>query len=246
MTVAHANAVVASNPFATRFTRPGQLPFLFTDQVESELANDDAMRQLAANLIRQRRGLIVGPHGTGKSTLLHSLLPHLTGAFSSILSVHLTRGESAKWVHRWHHQREINRHLRDCRRSAKSRSLLLLDGAEQVTTWQRARLLRWSHAREVSILATSHRSLRGLPVLYRTCLNATLISRLTSRLLQNTSAEVHSLVGSQLDRHDLNAVSNLRELWFELYDVVQPALLPSSVLQSQRPASVDQHRVIGR
>jgi energy-coupling factor transporter ATP-binding protein EcfA2 len=59
-----------SNPFATCWTRPGTLPFLFS----GEQTVDRLVSQLAA---QQWRGAIIGPHGSGKSTLLATLAPYL-------------------------------------------------------------------------------------------------------------------------------------------------------------------------
>jgi hypothetical protein len=62
-----------SNPFATRFTRPGAIEYLFP------------AGQSAASLVAQLAdqgwwGEIVGPHGSGKSTLVATLVPALREA----------------------------------------------------------------------------------------------------------------------------------------------------------------------
>jgi len=53
-----------SNPFATRFTRPGQLPPFDAAGKRIDL---DALLALAGRI---RRAVIIGPHGSGESTLL--------------------------------------------------------------------------------------------------------------------------------------------------------------------------------
>lgn len=50
------------NPFSTTFIRPGAIPFLFPNDQTIQ----DVVRQLAAT---DWWGQIIGPHGTGKSTL---------------------------------------------------------------------------------------------------------------------------------------------------------------------------------
>jgi hypothetical protein len=59
-------AAPASNPFATRFTRPGAIEFIFP-----------AGESLATLVARLRacdwRGQITGPHGSGKAPLRAAL-----------------------------------------------------------------------------------------------------------------------------------------------------------------------------
>ncbi len=63
--------MIGSNPFATRFTRPGLLPAL--DAAGRPLGMAGLVRRLA----RCRQAAIVGPHGSGKSTVLAHLLAEL-------------------------------------------------------------------------------------------------------------------------------------------------------------------------
>ncbi len=62
-----------SNPFCSRFVRPGAIGYHFPagESVESIVERLHAC---------QWRGALVGPHGSGKSTLLHALLPALNRA----------------------------------------------------------------------------------------------------------------------------------------------------------------------
>lgn len=59
------------NPFSSRYIRPGAIPYL---SVTGESPRGMAERFLG---MPARRALIVGPHGTGKSTLLHGMFPWL-------------------------------------------------------------------------------------------------------------------------------------------------------------------------
>ena len=73
----------SSNPFATRFTRPGAIGYLFP------LGNSAVG---TVDLLRNNNwwGEIVGPHGSGKSSLLAELLPLLeaTGRRVNVYSLH--------------------------------------------------------------------------------------------------------------------------------------------------------------
>src|SRR5690349_13672810 len=75
-----------SNPFATCWTRPGALPFRFS--------NGDSAEMLIQKLASQNlRGAIIGPHGSGKSTLLETLKPAIAAASRTVVSVSLHDGE---------------------------------------------------------------------------------------------------------------------------------------------------------
>lgn len=71
------------NPFATRFTQPGAIPYQFPPDVSLE--------SLANKFFHQHRGraAIVGPHGSGKTSLLYAIAPHL----GSIHQHHLCQGD---------------------------------------------------------------------------------------------------------------------------------------------------------
>ena len=62
-----------SNPFSTRFVRPGAVPYLFAPGQSA----DGLVRRLAGF---GWRGQIIGPHGSGKSTLLAALAEPLARA----------------------------------------------------------------------------------------------------------------------------------------------------------------------
>src|SRR5437016_5663581 len=75
-----------TNPFSTRFVRPGALPFRFS------------AGQTAASLVARLhelhwRAQIVGPHGTGKSTLLAALLPEIEAAGQQVRAIALHDGQ---------------------------------------------------------------------------------------------------------------------------------------------------------
>jgi len=65
--------IVTSNPFSTRFIRPGAVEFLFPAGQTAETLVE-TLRQHAW------QGQIIGPHGSGKSTLLAALVPALEAA----------------------------------------------------------------------------------------------------------------------------------------------------------------------
>src|SRR5688572_1019538 len=83
-----------SNPFATCWTRPGAIPFQFSD--------GESTTSLIARFESQRwRGAIVGPHGSGKSTLLESLKLELFAGGRHIHFVQVHNGQRRLPVEFW-------------------------------------------------------------------------------------------------------------------------------------------------
>jgi hypothetical protein len=184
-----------ANPFATCWTLPGALPFQFPTGVSVE----QLVVQLAAN---NWRGEIVGPHGSGKSTLVETLRPHLAAAGRSLACITLREG-----------QRRLPADF--VRKSlAFARPLLVVDGYEQLSLFSRI-LLSWRCRRVAAgLLVTSHTT-TGLPLLYRARPNLRLVAQLVSTLTASNSSPVSA--SDVVASHACHG-SNLRELLFALYD----------------------------
>ena len=120
-----------ANPFATCWTRPGAIAFQFPA--------DESAEQLVARLAAANwRGEIVGPHGSGKSTLVATLQPQLAAAGCSIAAITLRKG-----------QRRIPAAF--VRRSlAAARPLIVIDGYEQLS-WPSRLFLRWCCRRATAV-----------------------------------------------------------------------------------------------
>jgi hypothetical protein len=176
--------------------RPGAIPFFFPPSVDGA--------QLVARLRGFGwRGAIFGPHGSGKSTLLESLRPELRRAGRRIVSVCLHDGERA-----------LPRELLDSRPWDRE-TILVIDGYEQLSVWNRWRL-EWRCRRDgCGLLVTAHRRAR-LPELYRTDVDRKLLDRLVERLL----GDDRNLI-SRADVRRAHALhgENLREALFALYDL---------------------------
>jgi hypothetical protein len=134
--------MAASNPFASRFLRPGVVPFLFP---ESDTADTIVQR-----LARHRWwGEIVGPHGSGKSTLLVTLIPAVerVGRQPALATLH-----------------QGQRQMPALGATALSNDhVLIVDGYEQLSWWSKWQL-QWRCRRAgCGLLVTSHRE-TGLPL----------------------------------------------------------------------------------
>jgi hypothetical protein len=190
-----------ANPFGSRFTRPGALPFL------PPAPADQSLEQMAQQILHNGRTAIFGPHGSGKTTLLHALCRtecFRQQAISPEQIIVLRQGEPS--VHLWHE-------LTNC----PQRPLLILDGYEQLTWWQRPRLRLWCRRHKVPLLVTSHRPLSGFSSLKHTPPPLSVARQLAESLLKD---QPH-LIGSLLADFDTlwhTCGGNMRDLWSTLYD----------------------------
>jgi hypothetical protein len=188
----------ASNPFSTRHVRPGAIPYFFPADVG-----------VAALVERLQsagwRGQIIGPHGTGKSTLLATLLPELerAGKIPVVITLHDGTRRVPGNVWQTIHQQVSPNHL------------LVIDGYEQLGFASRWRLKWHCFRRSVGLLVTTHTSV-GLPEVYRTQVNREQAEQVVRHLLRGRDSTVAvNALEQQLAAHD----GNLREALFALYDL---------------------------
>ncbi|MAI69660.1 MAG: hypothetical protein CMM01_01935 [Rhodopirellula sp.] len=190
----------------------------------------DLCHRIVRHLQSAKCGLIVGPHGSGKTTLLYTLMPFLVAVFQGdglrqVRRMQLTMPfDNGMWS-RFRHARGSVQAAEQCLRSLQPGSLLVIDGVEQISTRGLRSLVRKSRRRDIFLLATSHVRVVGLSVLHHTEVDVMLIHSLADRLLEDASPLVVEVVSRELECRDLNACTNLRDLWFELYDIVQDELL---------------------
>ena len=207
-----------SNPFSAAAVSGGRLPYLFTEPT----AENDLLRTLDRH---QWIGQIVGPHGSGKTTLTHHLWKHAKDQFRALVQVTI-RGRNQV-------QRRVT--------GEGSPRLFVVDGIERLS-----RVDRWlflggfsfqgsqHHSRagqRDGLLVTGHRPLPWLPLVFETSFDEVLLNRLTRELLPmpfrtdipDGDGDVFS--GQQwkdfsctlLQRHG----SNGREILMEMYDLYE-------------------------
>lgn len=185
-----------SNPFATRHTRPGALDFVLPPGVT--LA--DLVERLRTS---GWRGEIVGPHGTGKSTLLAAVIPELRAAGREVQQVTLSAGQSqlpitAEEAARW-----------------TAATQLVLDGYEQLGWPSRLWLQATLASTGAGLLLTTHEP-QGYPLLFTTKVDADLAWSVVSRLLPEPPPCIsRDRVAALLETH----AGNMREVLFSLYDL---------------------------
>jgi len=183
-----------SNPFATRHTRPGAVPPL--DQAGDPL---DVGAVLAA-LERHRLVAIVGPHGTGKSTLLVALGDRLA-----------TERRPAEFV-RLRRRRDGLQLLAACSRG-EADSTLLIDGWERLGWPWSFLAVAWARLRGWRMVVTSHRS-AGMPVAARTAGTLPLLTAIVARLPAHDGRIRATDLADAFTRHG----GNLRDALGDLYD----------------------------
>ena len=205
------------NPFSTCFVRPGAIPFLFP---AGDRAHSERLRELAQRVTSDCQSLIVGPHGTGKTTLLHSLRPILSEHYSDIQSVLLHTASTCSFGSRWRNQRDQHSVVRRHQSMLADEGLLIIDGIEQLSQTAIRRILWRSRRRKQHLLATSHRPIRHLNTIYHSHVDAGVLQSLIHSLMQNSHQERTRIVQSVLSRRSLSKVTNVRELLFDLYDAV--------------------------
>jgi hypothetical protein len=189
--------IVASNPFATRFTRPGALRYHFAPEVGC----DRLLDRLAAE---GWRGAIVGPHGSGKTTLLSTL--ELELAARGRVSHRVT-------LHAGQHQLPYNA----THRAADPRLVLVIDGYEQLGVWPRWRLSRQVQAKGWGLLVTCHSPL-GLPVIHHTTTDPELAVILVRELLGGYGEFISD---DDVRRAFAEQEGDMRETLFTLYDIYE-------------------------
>ncbi len=189
-----------SNPFSTRFVRPGALPYLFP-------AGADVAGLAERFLAGPGGAAVVGPHGSGKSTLLAALREPLERA-----------GLCLHWVRLHDGRRWLPRASAEPARLGPQ-DVLIVDGYEQLSLLERLRIAWHRRRRRFRLLATAHQDV-GLPVLWRTAVDPQTVERIVLALAGSWRPPLTpEAVAAARARHG----SNVREVLFDLYDLLERA-----------------------
>lgn len=194
----NGDPTIDENPFATRYVRPGAIAY--------RLAAGQTMETLVARLRAHGWwGQIIGPHGSGKSTLVATLIPKLERAGRRPVVVRLggpLRGPIPRST------------LTSCR---SPQTQLVIDGYEQLGCPRRWLLRRTVHRLGGGLLVTAHRPV-GLPDLVRTDPNQATVLDLVRNLLGHTWTVIdpEDVAESYARRQ-----GNVREVLFDLYDLFE-------------------------
>ena len=194
---APAPAAAMVNPFSTRFTRPGRLTPL------GALGRPlDVAALVAALHAGGGSGAIVGPHGTGKTTLLLTLADRLdaAGSLAGLLRLRSPGDAAVMW-------RAISR--------ARRGTTLCVDGWECLRPWGRiVSVLAWW--RGCRLVVTSHRE-PGMPILVRAKGTLPILAALVTQVPDHGGLIEDADIADAHRRHG----GNLRESLYDLYDRFQ-------------------------
>jgi hypothetical protein len=193
-----ASRLAERNPFATRFVRPGALEYRFTDS-EPAVALIESLRQ------HSWMGEIVGPHGSGKSTLVQTLIPLLTNQGRDVRPFILHAGESRLPI------------AGSDLKSWGPTTQIIVDGYEQLGSWTRKLLQRICKSQGCGLLVTSHES-TGLPLLLRTSPSLPMTQAIVRDVQLQKPIRIHD---HDVDLSFQKHAGNLREVFFELHDLYE-------------------------
>ena len=191
------------------------MPFLFSSDADAE----SLVEQLCRN---NWWGQIIGPHGSGKSALLASLMPAIEQAGRQTRLIELHDGQR-RLPKGWKMVLPRPSGLPDnavettVHQNCGRPTVFLVDGYEQLSRWNRLRLKWFCRHSGNGLVATAHHSV-GLPDLFQPTIDLDLAWRIVQQLQQGRQR--------QLTREDLAErfhahEGNLRETLFDLYDLYQ-------------------------
>ena len=184
-------AAMVSNPFSTRFTRPGCIGPL---DGSGQCVDIDRLLERLQDV--GGTAAIVGPHGSGKSTLLVHLAEAIErrGGQSPRIRLHSWRDATAAWT--------------AIRQSSAG-------GTVCIDSWECIGLA--TRLSGCGLLVTSHRG-AGMPELIRCGTSVSLLSTIVRSLPDRACWHGILICEADIEAAFANHSGNLRESLYELYD----------------------------
>jgi energy-coupling factor transporter ATP-binding protein EcfA2 len=216
--------MVSENPFSAQRIRPGAIPFVFP-------AGQDAEALVERFQQTGRRGEIIGPHGSGKSTLLAVLAAAIerTGMKTVLVELHDRQRQLPLDLRSFQRDSPIFADHRCATVPAKigtvpPPAVLIVDGYEQLSLWNRWTLKRFCRHKGLGLLVTAHDSV-GFPTLCQTAVTAELFEQVVEKLLgDQKSPFAPGEISQCLTQHG----GDMREMLFALYDLYEQRCPTSS------------------
>lgn len=192
------------NPFATRFVRPGSIPY--------RLPAGESFDHLIARLRSSDwLGEVTGDHGTGKSTFVKTLIPFIQSAGRIVHFIQIQPGESRLPAT----DRDTN--------SWDGDTQIIVDGFDQVVAKDRKALESACRQRRSGLLVTTHKP-TGLPTLFRTSPDVEILKVIVRDLQAETDRRV---LDADVEASFMAKTGSIREALFDLYDLYEQRRQPA-------------------
>ena len=189
--------LATSNPFNSRQISPGAIDYIFPA--------GESLGTLLKTLRNNWRGQIIGPHGTGKSTLLKALVPELC-ALGTEVRWGTFQGGRQQW-----------KFLPNGKSADVPSRIVVIDGFEQLNPLARWRWLAGTYVLRQGLVITTHQPVR-LPLLHQTHVTPELAQQIATELAGELAHEVQAeVVAELLTKHE----GNMRDTLFALYDLFE-------------------------
>lgn len=202
-----------------------------------EIDASELVQSLVDRFDREPALAVIGPHGTGKTTLLHCLKPRLEAGFGDVRYVRLN--SSSKPVSPV-----------EATRMLAHQGLVVIDGFEQLPLASRLVIVAYAKfGRQAGrLLATAHRRQWLVPTFFCTRWDATIVRDLTAEKLAGLTAWQRAAmqpIADRLAQQHLgdrevgsSVPANVRDYWFSLYDAYEElrsesTATPSGTVNSQ-------------
>jgi len=186
------------NPFSTWAVRPGAIVF----RLDDSQTVDTLIARLAEH---DWWGEIVGPHGSGKSSLLATLSDPIEQAGRQLCRYRVRRGE-----------RQMPIATSDLQ-AWSDKTQVVIEGYEQLGARNRKLIEATARRRKAGLLVTCHTPL-ALPTLYETNVTLELAQGIVRDLIPANCTFIHDDdVQAAFERNG----QNMRELLFNMYDLYE-------------------------
>ena len=183
--------------------------------------DDQALNELAEKLIQQNgNGQIVGPHGTGKTTLTFELQKRMARLSDTDINYHFVRktigprrtirtGKQASGFEDG--EEPVFRQ----NQTPHSKTILVLDGIELLSWLQRIALIKTCLRKQIGLLVTSHRTVWGLPTLVSVKPDRSQFEAIVCQLTRDCDFQIST---DRLAELYTSSNGNIREALMSCYD----------------------------